>query len=419
MKRFLTFLAAACVVALSSCQREPAPELQFSQALYTAYTGGGEVEVVLQISKSQEADLSIPAIFSGSAVKGTDYTVSADAFSIRRGQTSGTITIKNISLTEEKQVSITFNAPAGCTAGVRNTAVVAPDDKEMLICSFTATQAVVLESYIATVDVTGATTGSDFKASERIELPLKVTGSGASEIAAGKIIIEAGQSKGRAEINLANKSFSGEAVAALSFESGGRVLPGDNDELLLLIRGLQTPDKLIGTWKFAEVYDLEEMELWFMEMEDDPDELPTHNDGFVLTFAKEGSDVYVTPSGSGDFNKFFRKAKVSLATPVNMTSSGIKLGQYSTDEANMFVSEVAEKYQQNTYYELDKANLDFSADSETIGKAKIVFRITPDGDLAMEFRQYDNADCFGMMWWDDGSKFDPEMFGFASRFTRQ
>ena len=32
--------------------------------------------------------------------------------------------------------------------------------------------------------------------------------------------------------------------------------------------------------------------------------------------------------------------------------------------------------------------------------------------------EYLNADEFGMMWWDGGTKFDPDMFGFASRFTR-
>ena len=84
----------------------------------------------------------------------------------------------------------------------------------------------------------------------------------------------------------------------------------------------------------------------------------------------------------------------------------------------MFISEVAEPYQQNTYYLLEKANLAFSADTEEIGSARIIFRITPAGDLCVEFREYNNADEFGMMWWDGGTKFDPDMFGFASLFKK-
>ena len=85
----------------------------------------------------------------------------------------------------------------------------------------------------------------------------------------------------------------------------------------------------------------------------------------------------------------------------------------------MFVSGEAETWQQNTYYTLETANLAFSSDTETLGSATVVFRITPDGDLCTEFREYANADEFGAMWWEDGTKFDPEMFGFASLFKKQ
>ena len=418
MKRFLTILSAGVLMLALSCTKDPIPEIQFSQTLYTAYAGGGEVEVSIEVSKAPEADITVPAVFSGNAVKGTDYTVSSERFSIRRGTTTASITVKNISLSEDRQVSISLSVPAGYAAGVRNTAVVSPDDKEMLICSFIAEEAVVLESYVATIDVKGVISGNDFKASEKIEIPVVVTGSGSGDISLGKAVLEPGQNKATLEVKLADASFSGESVAAIAIgKDNSRIIPGDNDDELLYIRGLQTPDKLLGKWNFAEVYDIDELELWFMEMEDDPEELPTHNDGFSLTFSKEGSDIVLTPSGNGDFNKFFRKSKVSLATPVNLTANGFALGKHSTEEANMFISEVAEAYQQNTYYKLDNVNRAFSADEEDLGSAVIVFRITPDGDLSMEFRDYDNADYFGMMWWDE-DKFDPDMFGFASRFVK-
>ena len=419
MKRFLFILAAVAALAAVSCDKEnKALTAEFYQNRYTIYAQS-TLNVTVTLSHAASDEIKIPIMVSGDAVKNVDFTLSGDYAVFAPGETETVLTVTDLGLTPEKSITLTLGAAKGVKIGTKYVTIISLDDKETLIYAFEPSEAVMLESYTVTLTLTGTVSGKDFKATEDLTIPLSATGEGAADIIAGPVTVKAGESKGTASIQLRDLNFSGDKLASLTVDPAeGRYIPGDKEALTLRVRGLQTPDKLLGTWSFDSVYDLEELELWFMEYEDDPDELPTHNEGFTLTFAKEGNDVVLTPGTTGDFTKFFRKAKVTLSTPVNMTAGGIKLGAHSTQENNMFIAEAGEPYQQNTYYLLDKANLAFSADTEEIGSARIIFRITPAGDLCVEFREYTNADEFGAMWWDGGAKLDPDMFGFASLFKK-
>ena len=417
--RKLIWMIAAAAALLVSCNKEASlPTAEFGQNFYTVYARS-TTDVTVSLSSPAASEVNVPIIASGDAVKGTDFTLSSDYAVFAAGEKETVITVTDLGLTADKSVTLTLGAGSGYQIGTKYVTIVSLDEKESLIYSFKTADAVLLESYVVTLSLSGTTSGDDFKATEDLTIPLTLSGDGASALSVGSVTVKAGESEGTGTISLKDAGFSGNTVAVVTVDpEAARYLPGETSSVLLQVRGLQTPDKLLGSWTFDKVYDLEEMELWFAEMEDDPEALPTHNNGFTLTFAKEGGDVVVTPSGEGDFNHFFRKSKVSLAEPVNMVAGGIKLGKYSTEEGNMFISEEAETYQQNTYYLLETANLAFSPLSEELGSAHIVFRITPDGDLCTEFREYKNADEFGMMWWDGGTKFDPDMFGFASLFKK-
>lgn len=432
-KRILHLAAAAAAAAsLASCQDDSTPTIEFDRVLYTVYQKGS-VDVTLTVSEPAATELNIPLLFSGNAEKGTDYEVSSETVTIAAGETSGQVTISDNGLTEDKQISLGFTVPSGYNLGAKLVAVVAPDMQEGLVYSFSTSKGYALESYVATVNVTGTVSGKDFKATEDITVPLRLTGEGASNLSfvhdeqgiaevmsQAYAVIKAGASKATVKLSVAD-GFSGDAEAVLSVntESNSRFIPGDNDALSISVRGLQTPDKLVGTWKYSYMYDQEEMEYWFSEYEDDIDALPTHNEGFSLTFTKESDgSVTLTPSGSGDFANFFRKATVTLSEPKNPTSKSILLGKYSVLDQQMFVAEaLGAPNQENTYYKLSSANRAFSKDTETLGEAVVVFRLTDEG-LSMEFRDYDEPP-FGEMWADGWTKFDPDMFGFASLFVKQ
>ncbi len=420
---------AIAVISLVSCNKDNNPILQFEKTLYVVYEKG-EVTIGITVSDAPNTDLVIPLRFNDGPVKGVDYLVSSESVTIKAGETVGYFTLTNVSMTEDKQLAISFEHPAGYSYGLRLLAIVAPDTQEGLVYNFFTTKTYADESVVATINVKGSVSGSDVVTSEDIYIPLTLSGDGASALnfvpentkntpaPEFYALLRAGETSATARFTV-DSEFSGDLNAVLSVNTleESRFIPGDNSTLSINVRGLQTPDKLVGTWKFSKIYDADEVNLWFEEEEDDPELLPTHNEGFTLTFAKNADGtVTLTPGGKGDFLNFFRTATVSLTSPVNTVAKAVTLGKYSTLEGNMFVAadDNGSTYQNDTYYKLSSANRAFSASEEKLGEATVVFALSDEG-LRMEFRDYDTPP-FGEMWWDG---FDPDMFGFASLFVKQ
>ena len=382
-KKFMTFVTVAvAALSLASCEKEggkETPVLEFEKILYTVYDKG-TVDVVIKSNVAVAENVTIPVTFSGEAEKGVDYKIVAkddegneiaaeDVVTIEAGKTAGAITVKNISLSEKKQISVSFAVPEGYAAGTKKTAVVAPDSQEALIYSFQMARGYALESFVTTIKVTGTVSGTDFKAAEDIIIPLSLTGEGASvlqfveekETEGGETeggadtrsiaapakgpyaVLKAGQTSATVKFTVP-EGYSGdkEALLAVDSDADSRFIEGGATETVsIAVRGLQTPDKLVGTWKFSKVYDKATIiELWA-----DPDllgtdesELPIHNEGFTLTFTKEDDgSVKLTPGGTGDFTKFFRTAIVTLGEPINQTKPSIILGKHTTYDCNMFI----------------------------------------------------------------------------------
>lgn len=422
---------AIAVISLASCNKNNNPVIQFDKTLYTVYEGG-EVVIGITVSEPSDADILVPLRFNDGPVKNVDYTVSSETVTIPAGQTVGYVTLTNISMTVEKPLAMSFELPAGYSYGLRLLAIVNPDSQEAIVYQFATDKTYANESVIATIKVTGSVSGSDLVTPEDLYIPLVLEGEGSSALtfvpenssSAAQpesevyALLRAGETKATVRFTVAD-GFSGDLNAVLSVDNSedNRFIAGDNSTLSINVRGLQTPDKLLGTWVFSKVYDLDEVEEWFAEMEDDTELLPTHNEGFTLTFAQDSNgEVTVTPGGTGDMLNFFRTATVSLTEPKNTVSGSVTLGKYTVYESNMFIADVAETYQTNTYYQLSSANRAFSSSDESLGEAVVVFSLTDNG-LNVEFRDYDTPP-FGEMWWDGGG-FDPEVFGFASLFVRK
>lgn len=458
-KKFMTFVTVAvAALSLASCEKEggkETPVLEFEKILYTVYDKG-TVDVVIKSNVAVAEDVTIPVTFSGEAEKGVDYKIVArddkgneiaaeDVVTIEAGKTAGAITVKNISLSEKKQISVSFAVPEGYAAGTKKTAVVAPDSQEALIYSFQMARGYALESFVTTIKVTGTVSGTDFKAAEDITIPLSLTGEGASvlqfveekkteggeteggadtrSIAAPVgpyAVLKAGQNSATVKFTVP-EGYSGdkEALLAVDSDADSRFIEGGATETVsIAVRGLQTPDKLVGTWKFSKVYDKATIiEFWTDPslFEADESELPIHNEGFTLTFTKEDDgSVKLTPGGTGDFTKFFRTAIVTLGAPVNQTKPSIILGKHTTYDCNMFIQSDPDGtgYQFDTYYKLSSANRAFSADVETLGESTVIFNLTDKG-LVMEFRDYDGdyVELYG--------EFDPDVFSIPSLFVKE
>ena len=447
-KKFMTFVTVAvAALSLASCEKEggkETPVLEFEKILYTVYDKG-TVDVVIKSNVAVAEDVTIPVTFSGEAEKGVDYKIVArddegneiaaeDVVTIEAGKTAGAITIKNISLSEKKQISVSFAVPEGYAAGTKKTAVVAPDSQEALVYSFQMARGYALESFVTTIKVTGTVSGTDFKAAEDITIPLSLTGEGASvlqfveegadtkSIAAPAkgpyAVLKAGQNSATVKFTVP-EGYSGdkEALLAVDSDADSRFIEGGATETVsIAVRGLQTPDKLVGTWKFSKVFSTEELvSNWVELFEIDESEVPCKNDGFTITFTKEDDgSVKLSPACNGDFANFFREATVTLGAPINQTKPSIVLGKHTSLDCNMFIQADPDgtPYQYDTYYKLSSANRAFSAESESLGEATIIFNLTDKG-LVVEFRDYDGdyVDLYG--------GFDPDFFSIPSLFVKE
>lgn len=407
----LAFLSVAC-------SKDDKITVEFEKTLYSVH-GGGSVDIAVNVSEPATSDISIGLLFSGSAAS-DKYATSFDSVTIPAGETTGTVTISDIKISQEEQIVVGIaSCPSGYTIGAKSVTIVTVDAEELLICSFTSTTDNAIGSYRARIDVSGAVSGKDLSLNEDVVIPLTVSGTAASYLNFGgepHALLKAGDKVAFAEFSL-NPGFEEGAEVKLGIKEGeDRILIGNNDAMTLKLYGADIPEALLGTWTFDHVFALEEVEYFFEEMEDDVTLLPTHNDGFTLTFAKdEAGIITVTPNDKGDFANFFRTATVTPTEPINCSSEGIVTGMNTVSEVNMFMA--MEDYDVHTcsYYKLSVANRAFSSETETLGEAVVIFTLV-DGGLQVEFRDYDTPP-FGEMWWDTG--FDADMFGFASLFVKK
>lgn len=400
-----------------ACSEDGKITVEFEKTLYTVH-GGGSVDIAVNVSEPAASDISIGLLFSGSA-SADKYAAGFDTVTIPAGETTGTVTISDIRISQEEQIVVGIvSCPSGYTPGAKSVTIVTVDAEELLVCSFATTSDNAIGSYRARIDVSGAVSGKDLSLNEDVVIPLSASGAAASYLNFGgepHALLKAGDKVAIAEFSL-NPGFEEGAEVKLSIKEGeDRILIGNNETITLKLYGAEIPEALLGTWTFDHVFDIEEVEEFFGDEGDDITLLPTHNEGFTLTFEKDNAGIItVTPNDKGDFAKFFRTASVTPTEPINYSSDGEVTGMNTVSEINMFMA--MEDYDVHTcsYYRLSEANRAFSSEVETLGEAVVIFTLV-EGGLQVEFRDYDTPP-FGEMWWEPD--FDPDMFGFASLFVK-
>ena len=402
-----------------ACSEDGKIAVEFEKTLYTVH-GGGSVDIAVNVSEPAASDIRIGLIFSGSA-SADKYAVGFDSVTIPAGETVGTVTISDIRISQDEQIAVGIGrCPAGYAPGTKSVTIVTVDAEELLICSFASTSDNAIGSYRARIDVSGAVSGKNLSLNEDVVIPLTASGAAASYLNFGgepHALLKAGDKVAIAEFSL-KPGFEEGAEIKLGIKEGeDRILIGNNETITLKLYGAEIPEALLGTWTFDHVFDIEEIEEFFYDdgKGDDITLLPTHNEGFTLTFEKDDAGIItVTPNDKGDFAKFFRTASVTPTEPINYSSEGIVTGMNTVSEINMFMA--TEDYGIHTcsYYKLSQANRAFSSEVENLGEAVVIFTLV-EGGLQVEFRDYDTPP-FGEMWWDPD--FDADMFGFASLFVK-
>lgn len=422
MKRILTVLASvAAVMAAVSCEPEQKPELSFGKAQYVLLADEAlTVEVNTNIAPS--SDLSVELSFTGEAVLDADYSVSSSSVVIPAGETDGTIVITPLNNFEAgKSIVISMTLPAGYQFGKNSTATVAVDAKEGIIYSFASATATVADSYTVKLQLAGEESGADWVATADMEIPYTVTPALGTALTAADdaFVVKKGENVATLVVNAGEIEGDPQkfVFAVDADKAGDRFVAGTNVSTELTVCGAMKLSNLVGTWEFAETLDLDELEFWFMEMEDDPELLPTHNEGFKFTISEEDGVYTLTPSAEGDWAKYFKECQIDYCAPIeeNICSEGSVTGPYTTLENQMFVAEadgVAELAY--TWFSLSSVYRNFDGNADATGAGAIAITNDADGNLIILIKDYDQPP-FGEMWW---AGYDPDMFSFASRFTK-
>ena len=423
MKRTIAILAAA-VACAAACTKLGIPTIEFASLTGNIYLGteSTPVEIKTNLASESDATASVRISYIGSSLK--ELASVEQSVTVPAGETSVTLDVPNRpeELAEDEAVTsikLSFTAlPAGYVPGAKAICLLSPSTSEALICSFAYEEADLIESLRIKVNISGSLSGKDWAANGDMSIPVEFNGEGSKYISSdGLVKVLNGENSGTLEIKAKEGIHDLNAPLGISLAGEEGVIAGDIETMLVTVRGIPTIETLGGEWKFVEIVNKEELEYFYMEMEDDLELCPIHNEGFSLSFSSKDGGLVLSPSATGDFANYYRECSISNCKPKNMVAQGVVLGSCSSEEGNMFVTGIYSRPTQEIYYKLPSVNRSFDNSAESLGEGVISLSFLSDDEIIVTIRDYDKPG-FGLNWWD-GDKFYSDMFGFASLFRRQ
>ena len=423
MKRTIAILAAA-VVCAAACTKLGIPTIEFASLTGNIYLGteSTPVEIKTNLASESDATASVRISYIGSSLK--ELASVEQSVTVPAGETSVTLDVPNRpeELAEDEAVTsikLSFTAlPAGYVPGAKAICLLSPSTSEALICSFAYEEADLIESLRIKVNISGSLSGKDWAANGDMSIPVEFNGEGSKYISSdGLVKVLNGENSGTLEIKAKEGIHDLNAPLGISLAGEEGVIAGDIETMLVTVRGIPTIETLGGEWKFVEIVDKEDLEFFYMGEGDDLELCPIHNEGFSLSFSSKDGGLVLSPSATGDFANYYRECSISNCKPKNMVAQGVVLGSCSSEEGNMFVTEIYSRPTQEIYYKLPTVNRSFDNSAESLGEGVISLSFLSDDEIIVTIRDYDKPG-FGLNWWD-GDKFYADMFGFASLFRRQ
>ncbi|MDD6509257.1 MAG: hypothetical protein PUF43_07340 [Bacteroidales bacterium] len=423
MKRTIAILAAA-VACAAACTKLGIPTIEFASLTGNIYLGteSTPVEIKTNLASESDATASVRISYIGSSLK--ELASVEQSVTVPAGETSVTLDVPNRpeELAEDEAVTsikLSFTAlPAGYVPGAKAICLLSPSTSEALICSFAYEEADLIESLRIKVSISGSFSGKDWAANGDMSIPVEFNGEGSKYISSdGLVKVLNGENSGTLEIKAKEGIHDLNAPLGISLAGEEGVIAGDVETMLVTVRGIPTIETLGGEWKFVEIVDKEELEFFYMGEGDDLELCPIHNEGFSLSFSSKDGGLVLSPSATGDFANYYRECSISNCKPKNMVAQGVVLGSCSSEEGNMFVTEIYSRPTQEIYYKLPTVNRSFDNSAESLGEGVISLSFLSDDEIIVTIRDYDKPG-FGLNWWN-GDKFYSDMFGFASLFRRQ
>ena len=383
-------LLSMCFVACNDDDsEEKGPQLAFSKLIYTL-DAENPLEVELQVSEPVQANTSVKFNVRGAAVQGEEYELSADEFVIPAGERTASITVtpKN-NFEGGKTIKLELSPVEGYVLGEYNFTLIEVLTKGQLICAFAEENYVLPGELEVRMNAKDANTGKYFSASTDTKVPFIV---GKHSTAIEHVHYEFVDNPDKMFVIPAKKSYGTIKIKFLKWEEGkttlfllvpdgnDRVLPGDVDQTEIYIKGMTTPDRLVGKWAFKEVTSIEYLREnnWYGGL-DEVAHLPENNlPTDILEFVDGGAKLKV--HATGDMAKYFRDCDVKFLREQQLYLYELAgIGRPPMVTASML--------------ELSQANVNFSGTNEKLRAVQVGFRLLDDKEtLEVTVLDYEPTD---------------------------
>ena len=368
-------LLSMCFVACNDDDsEEKGPQLAFSKLIYTL-DAENPLEVEIQVSEPVQANTSVKFNVRGAAVQGEEYELSADEFVIPAGERTASITVtpKN-NFEGGKTIKLELSPVEGYVLGEYNFTLIEVLTKGQLICAFAEENYVLPGELEVRMNAKDANTGKYFSASTDTKVPFIV---GKHSTAIEHVHYEFVDNPDKMFVIPAKKSYGTIKIKFLKWEEGkttlfllvpdgnDRVLPGDVDQTEIYIKGMTTPDRLVGKWAFKEVTSIEYLREnnWYGGL-DEVAHLPENNlPTDILEFVDGGAKLKV--HATGDMAKYFRDCDVKFLREQQLYLYELAgIGRPPMVTASML--------------ELSQANVNFSGTNEKLRAVQVGCRLLDD-----------------------------------------
>lgn len=386
----ICLLLSMCFVACNDDDsEEKGPQLAFSKLIYTL-DAENPLEVEIQVSEPVQANTSVKFNVRGAAVQGEEYELSADEFVIPAGERTASITVtpKN-NFEGGKTIKLELSPVEGYVLGEYNFTLIEVLTKGQLICAFAEENYVLPGELEVRMNAKDANTGKYFSASTDTKVPFIV---GKHSTAIEHVHYEFVDNPDKMFVIPAKKSYGTIKIKFLKWEEGkttlfllvpdgnDRVLPGDVDQTEIYIKGMTTPDRLVGKWAFKEVTSIEYLREnnWYGGL-DEVAHLPENNlPTDILEFVDGGAKLKV--HATGDMAKYFRDCDVKFLREQQLYLYELAgIGRPPMVTASML--------------ELSQANVNFSGTNEKLRAVQVGFRLLDDKEtLEVTVLDYEPTD---------------------------
>lgn len=324
MRKFLFALLAAPLLfgACSDDNDDSTPTLSFAKPVLALSTGS--VTLDLQVSgvdlSSLASPVTVPVAFSGTAVKGSEYSVSAEQFILGGNNQSLSITVTALdNYDEAKEIVATLGSVADFIPGKNATAKISLGVKGKIMYSFSVKSMTMGETGSVQLDLYTAT-GAKYTAEQDIVIPIEIAeGSTAVENTnftfegAKQLVVAQGKSSGAITLKAGTlETGKDKVVLKTGLENNKGFVRGQYNEITVTIFGSYF-SKLEGTWKMSAEGNYDPTEFANLNgssseydqptFDADMAALPAYNAKDRLIFTEEG----LTTSLESTLKNFFRE----------------------------------------------------------------------------------------------------------------